>query len=65
MKREQFTDSPVAVNKTQRDFDKFQQDFTNTVYFFRSPNSLTLHCVHKQLFIGDNKIYYKSDNGNQ
>ena len=50
-KREQFTDSAVASNKTKKDFVKLLQDFTNIVYFFDSANSLTLHSMHKQSFI--------------
>ena len=50
-KRKQSTDSAVASNKTKRDFLKLQQDYMDTVYFFHSANSLTLHCVHKESFI--------------
>ena len=43
-KREQFTDSVVASNKTKNLF-KLQEDFMDTMYFFHSANSLTLNTV--------------------
>ena len=33
-KKEQFTDSAMALNKIKRDVFKLQQHFRNTVYFF-------------------------------
>ena len=44
-KREQFTVSAVALNKTKRDVFKLQQHFRNTMHFFHNANSLTLNTV--------------------
>ena len=65
-------DSAVALNIKKRDVFKLQQHFMDTLYFFHSANSLTLNtvqlCIKNRLspeFIGDNKMYYKSDIGNR
>ena len=68
--REQFMDSTVTLDKTKGDFFKLYEDFINTVYSFHSANSLILNtvCITNRLsrqFIGNNKIYYKSDISNR
>ena len=44
-KREQFTDSAVAINKTKKDFFNCNKTLRTPLIFFHSSNSLALDTV--------------------